>query len=70
MKLNAAAEMAPITWPKFAAIHPFVPPEQAAGYAKMLSDVSGALSVITGLPSVCMQPNSAQRRYTGLRHHP
>jgi glycine cleavage system P protein (glycine dehydrogenase) len=67
MKLNAAAEMEPITWPEFAGIHPFVPPEQAAGYARVLSDVSSALSAITGLPCVSMQPNSgANGEYAGL----
>ena len=67
MKLNAAAEMMPVSWPGFADIHPFAPAEQAAGYAKMLGDVANALSVITGLPSVSMQPNSgANGEYAGL----
>jgi glycine dehydrogenase len=67
MKLNAAAEMAPVTWPEFANIHPFAPVHQAAGYARMLGEVSDALSVITGLPAMCMQPNSgANGEYAGL----
>ena len=67
MKLNAAAEMAPISWPGLAAIHPFVPRGQAAGYARMLADVSSALAEITGLPAVSMQPNSgANGEFAGL----
>jgi len=74
MKLNAAAEMAPVTWPEFADIHPFAPGEQAGGYARMLGDVADALAEITGLPSVSMQPNSgANGEYAGLvtirNHH-
>jgi len=67
MKLNAAAEMAPVSWPAFACIHPFVPPEQARGYAKMLGEVSAALAAITGLARMTMQPNSgANGEYAGL----
>ncbi len=67
MKLNAAAEMAPVSWPAFAHIHPFAPPEQARGYAKMLGDVSAALAAITGLARMSMQPNSgANGEYAGL----
>jgi glycine dehydrogenase len=67
MKLNAAAEMAPVTWPEFANLHPFAPIDQAKGYARMLGDVAGALAEITGLPSVSMQPNSgANGEYAGL----
>ncbi len=67
MKLNAAAEMAPVSWPQFAALHPFVPAEQAAGYARVLGDVAAALSAITGLPAMTMQPNSgANGEYAGL----
>ncbi|MDH4096544.1 MAG: aminomethyl-transferring glycine dehydrogenase, partial [Betaproteobacteria bacterium] len=67
MKLNAAAEMAPVSWPEFAALHPFAPAEQAAGFARVLGDVSGALSAITGLPAMTMQPNSgANGEYAGL----
>ncbi|MDH4326264.1 MAG: aminomethyl-transferring glycine dehydrogenase, partial [Betaproteobacteria bacterium] len=67
MKLNAAAEMAPLSWRHFAALHPFVPAEQAEGYARVLGDVSAALSAITGLPAMTMQPNSgANGEYAGL----
>ncbi len=67
MKLNAAAEMAPLSWRHFAALHPFVPGEQAEGYARVLGDVSSALSAITGLPAMTMQPNSgANGEYAGL----
>ena len=67
MKLNAAAEMAPISWPRFAALHPFAPREQARGYARMLGDVSAALAAITGLPKMTLQPNSgANGEYAGL----
>jgi glycine dehydrogenase len=67
MKLNAAAEMAPVTWPEFAAIHPFAPREQAAGYAAMLEQLGRWLAEITGFAAVSFQPNSgAQGEYAGL----
>jgi len=67
MKLNAAAEMAPVSWPEFAAIHPFVPAEQARGYAELLEQMSAALAEITGLARMSFQPNSgANGEYTGL----
>jgi glycine dehydrogenase len=67
MKLNAAAEMEPITWPKFATLHPFVPVDQAAGYMEMVSDLSAKLCAITGYDAFSMQPNSgAQGEYAGL----
>ena len=67
MKLNAAAEMAPLSWPEFAALHPYAPAEQAEGYARVLGDVSSALSAITGLPAMSLQPNSgANGEYAGL----
>jgi len=67
MKLNAAAEMAPISWPELASLHPFAPPEQAAGTHRMLADVAGALEAITGLPRMTLQPNSgANGEYAGL----
>ncbi len=74
MKLNAAAEMAPISWPRFAALHPFAPREQARGYARMLGEVCAALAAITGLPRTTLQPNSgANGEYAGLvtirNHH-
>ncbi len=67
MKLNAASEMAALTWPGFANIHPFVPPEQAGGYTRMLGQLGRWLAEITGFDSVSFQPNSgAQGEYTGL----
>ena len=67
MKLNAAAEMAPVSWPAFAAIHPFAPPGQAAGYAEMLRQLGDWLADITGFAAVSFQPNSgAQGEYAGL----
>ena len=67
MKLNAAAEMMPITWPEFGALHPFAPAHQAAGYAEMLTDLNAKLCEITGYDAFSMQPNSgAQGEYAGL----
>jgi len=67
MKLNAAAEMAPVTWPEFASIHPFAPREQAAGYEAMLGQLGRWLAEITGFAAVSFQPNSgAQGEYAGL----
>ena len=73
MKLNAAAEMIPITWPEFAELHPFCPVEQAEGYHQMIAQLSDWLVKLTGYDAVCMQPNSgAQGEYAGLlaiRHY-
>ncbi|MBX9457828.1 MAG: aminomethyl-transferring glycine dehydrogenase [Rhizobium sp.] len=67
MKLNATAEMLPITWPEFAEIHPFVPVSQAQGYKVMLDDLSQKLCDVTGYDAFSMQPNSgAQGEYAGL----
>ncbi|UWQ96487.1 aminomethyl-transferring glycine dehydrogenase [Rhodobacteraceae bacterium M385] len=67
MKLNAAVEMMPITWPEFGNLHPFAPADQAAGYAEMLADLSDKLCDITGYDAMSMQPNSgAQGEYAGL----
>ncbi|MBL0373844.1 aminomethyl-transferring glycine dehydrogenase [Rhizobium sp. KVB221] len=67
MKLNATAEMLPITWPEFAEIHPFVPDHQALGYKVMLDDLSQKLCDVTGYDAFSMQPNSgAQGEYAGL----
>lgn len=67
MKLNAAAEMAPISWPEFAKPHPFTPVEQMAGYQQMISGLEKMLEAITGFDAVSMQPNSgAQGEYAGL----
>lgn len=67
MKLNATAEMIPITWPELSNIHPFVPASQAKGYQQIISDLDQWLSKITGFAKVSMQPNSgAQGEYAGL----
>ena len=67
MKLNAAAEMMPITWPEFGTLHPFAPPDQALGYREAIEDLSGKLCEITGYDAFSMQPNSgAQGEYAGL----
>ena len=67
MKLNAAAEMMPITWPEFSSLHPFCPPDQAQGYAEVINDLSAKLCEITGYDAFSMQPNSgAQGEYAGL----
>ncbi|MEX1198046.1 MAG: aminomethyl-transferring glycine dehydrogenase [Pseudohongiellaceae bacterium] len=67
MKLNATAEMLPITWPEFSKPHPFVPKEQMPGYARMIGELEDMLAEITGFDGVSMQPNSgAQGEYAGL----
>ncbi len=67
MKLNAAAEMMPISYPGFANMHPFQPPEQTQGYRQLLDELSDFLCRITGYDAICMQPNSgAQGEYAGL----
>ncbi|PZM13186.1 aminomethyl-transferring glycine dehydrogenase [Rhizobium tubonense] len=67
MKLNATAEMLPITWPEFSDIHPFVPDDQALGYREMIDDLTDKLCAVTGYDAFSMQPNSgAQGEYAGL----
>jgi len=67
MKLNATAEMIPITWPGFAQIHPFAPADQQQGNAQLAGELSGWLKSITGLPVVSLQPNAgSQGEYAGL----
>jgi glycine dehydrogenase len=67
MKLNATAEMLPISWPEFSEMHPFVPADQALGYKEMIEDLSAKLCDITGYAAISMQPNSgAQGEYAGL----
>lgn len=67
MKLNAASELLPLTWPEFANIHPFVPMNQAAGYAELIQTLDKDLSNITGFAKMSFQPNSgAQGEYAGL----
>ena len=67
MKLNATTEMLPISWPEFASLHPFVPKDQAAGYAEMIAALEARLCEITGYDAFTFQPNSgAQGEYAGL----
>ncbi|MFZ5731583.1 MAG: aminomethyl-transferring glycine dehydrogenase [Pseudomonadota bacterium] len=67
MKLNATAEMIPLTWPAFGALHPFAPKDQAAGYHAMFAQLEKWLVDITGYDAVSLQPNSgAQGEYAGL----
>ena len=67
MKLNATAEMIPMTWREFGGLHPYVPSEQARGYAELFDALERALCEITGYDAVSLQPNSgAQGEYAGL----
>jgi len=67
MKLNATAEMVPVTWPEFSDVHPFVPVEQAAGYLQMVDELCDALVRITGYDAVSLQPNAgSQGEFAGL----
>ena len=67
MKLNATAEMLPVTWPEFAHIHPFSPAGQTAGYRKLIDDLEGMLSEVTGYDAISLQPNAgSQGEYAGL----
>ncbi|MFN8277895.1 MAG: aminomethyl-transferring glycine dehydrogenase [Chitinophagales bacterium] len=68
MKLNAAAELEPLSWPAFAGLHPFVPNDQAAGYQEILKELEQYLAEITGFAATSLQPNSgAQGEYAGLQ---
>ena len=67
MKLNATAEMMPLTWPGFGDAHPFVPNDQVQGYAALIADLEAKLIAISGYDAVSLQPNSgAQGEYAGL----
>ncbi|MBE2222105.1 MAG: aminomethyl-transferring glycine dehydrogenase, partial [Anaerolineae bacterium] len=67
MKLNATAEMLPVMWPEFGGLHPFVPVEQAAGYAHLFARLEKWLGEITGFDAISLQPNSgASGEYTGM----
>ena len=67
MKLNATAEMAPVTWPEFGQMHPFAPTNQTEGYQQLFADLKQWLSEITGFAEVSLQPNSgAQGEFAGL----
>ncbi len=67
MKLNAAAEMMPLSWPEMGAIHPFVPEDQAEGYLEMIRDMERMLSIVTGFAGCSLQPNAGSAgEYAGL----
>lgn len=67
MKLNAATEMMPLSWPEFSSIHPFAPAEQTKGYTEIISQLENYLCAITGFDACSLQPNSgAQGEYAGL----
>ncbi len=67
MKLNAAAEMLPLSWPEFGSLHPFVPKDQAAGYHQLINELEEDLKTITGFDAISFQPNSgAAGEYSGL----
>ncbi|MEO6189543.1 MAG: aminomethyl-transferring glycine dehydrogenase [Saprospiraceae bacterium] len=67
MKLNAASELIPISWPEFADIHPFAPVDQTTGYQKIMSDLEEYLCQVTGFEACSLQPNSgAQGEFAGL----
>lgn len=67
MKLNAAVELMPVSWPEFNQIHPFAPKEQTAGYMEMIHELEDMLSMITGFDECSLQSNSgANGEYTGL----
>jgi glycine dehydrogenase len=67
MKLNATAEMMPLTWPEFGSLHPFIPASQAQGYATVMDELAAALREVTGYDAISFQPNSgAQGELAGL----
>ncbi len=67
MKLNAAAEMMPLSWPEVANIHPFAPTDQASGYLEMITELETWLATLTGFHAVSLQPNAgSQGEYAGL----
>ena len=67
MKLNAAAELAPVSWPEFANLHPFVPAERAAGLHQVIEDLERWLAELTGFAAVTLQPNAgSQGEFAGL----
>ena len=67
MKLNAAAELLPVSWPSFAGLHPFAPASQAAGYRHLADDLEAWLAALTGFAALSLQPNAgSQGEYAGL----
>ena len=68
MKLNATAEMIPVTWPEFSELHPFCPWEQARGYHSMIDELEGMLREVTGFAAISLQPNAgSQGEFAGLQ---
>src|SRR5690606_24106809 len=68
MKLNAATELIPVSWPEFSQLHPFAPAGQWEGYRQIITDLENWLSEITGFAATSLQPNSgAQGEYAGLQ---
>ena len=67
MKLNAAAEMLPLSWAEFCAVHPFAPEDQTMGYTEMINEMEDMLSIVTGFAGASLQPNSGSAgEYSGL----
>ena len=67
MKLNAASEMLPVSWPEFSSIHPFAPEDQVLGYKKLIQELEDQLAIITGYSKISLQPNAgSQGEYAGL----
>ena len=67
MKLNAAAELLPVSWPDFATLHPFAPADQSSGYTRLAADLETWLAALTGFAAVSLQPNAgSQGEYAGL----
>ena len=67
LKLNATAEMIPVTWPEFGKLHPFAPADQTKGYAELLGQLERWLAEITGFAGISLQPNAgSQGEYAGL----
>src|SRR3984957_15360729 len=67
MKLNAAVEMIPLSWPEFADLHPFAPLDQARGYRRLFAELEAMLCEITGFDAVSLQPNAgSQGEFAGL----
>merc|ERR1719478_196782 len=67
MKLNAASELDPVTWPELCNVHPFAPENQAEGFKEMIDDLNACLAEVTGFAAVSTQPNSgATGEYAGL----
>lgn len=67
MKLNATAEMLPVTWPEFGRLHPFAPADQVQGYLALFQQLESWLAEITGFAGISLQPNAgSQGEYAGL----